>query len=125
MSQAFCLPLLLLGVLLLFPSCERDDLLLLGSWRAVSVEQAGDSLRLNPAEIAFTFRPDNRYLYESTLKYREAGTWRYEAGFLFARDTTSKPESERIVAVELLTVDSLQLLMRADTVKRRVLLLKE
>lgn len=115
---------LLLLCLLLF-HCEREDILLLGSWRAVSVQQEGDSLRLDPQEIAFTFRPDNRYLFESTLRYREAGTWRYESGFLFARDTTSEVSAERVVAVELLTLDSLQLLMRADTVKRRVLLLKE
>lgn len=125
MRKAFWLLLLTCGVLSLCSSCEREDILLLGSWRAVSVAEAGDSLRLNPEEIVFTFRPDNRYLYESTLRYREAGTWRYASGFLFARDTTSQVGSERVVAVELLTADSLQLLMLADTVKRRVLLLKE
>ncbi|MEL7159818.1 MAG: hypothetical protein AAFN92_03600 [Bacteroidota bacterium] len=106
-------------------SCEREDLLLLGSWRAVSAVEAGDSLRLDPAEIAFTFQPDNRYVYESTLRYREAGTWRYENGFLFARDTTTAAKPERVVAVELLTVDSLLLRMRADTAERHILLLRE
>lgn len=106
-------------------SCEREDLLLLGDWRAVSAVEGGDSLRLDPSEIAFTFRPNNRYHYESTLRYQEAGTWRYENGFLFARDTTSAANPERIVAVELLTADSLLLRMRADSAERFILLLRE
>jgi len=117
--------LLFIGLLASLFACEREDLLLLGDWRAVSVEQSGDSLRLDPAEIAFTFRPDNRYVYTSTLRYQEAGTWRYENGFLFARDTTSTANPERIVAVDLLTPDSLQLRMKADTAERTVLLLRE
>lgn len=85
----------------------------------------GDSLHLDPSEIYFSFRPDYRYDFASTLRYREAGTWRFEEGFLFARDTTQPANPERIVAIERLTIDSLVMRMRADSAERLVVLLRE
>ncbi len=84
----------------------------------------GDSLKLDPREITFDFRPDNRYDFTSTLRYHEAGTWRYDSGYLFARDTTQPTNPERVVAIDLLTVDSLVLRMQADTAERYVVLLR-
>ncbi len=106
-------------------ACERDDLLLLGEWQAVSVMQGQDSLRIDPTEIGFVFRPDNRYTFRSTLRYEEAGEWRYQRGFLFAQDTTQADSPERIVAVDKLNADTLEIRMLADTVEQRVLLLKQ
>jgi len=111
--------------LLYLSSCGREDALLLGNWQAVSVTESGDSLRLNPAEIGFTFRPDNRYTFRSTLRYQEAGTWRYDYGYLFARDTTQPQNPERVVAIDKMTPDSLMLRMKADTAERYVLLLRQ
>lgn len=119
--------LLISGLLAVFLlcACGRDDQLLLGSWEATSVTEAGDSVRLNPAEVGFTFRPDNRYLFRSTLRYQEAGTWTYQEGFLRAIDTTQAERPERIVAVEKLTMDSLVIRMNGDTAERVVVLLKQ
>ena len=114
----------LLLVLTFFRCGERDDLLLLGSWRGGLVTENGDSLKLDPREITFDFTPANRYVFTSTLRYREAGTWRYDSGYLFAQDTTQPSNPERVVAVEKLTVDSLVIRMRADTVERLVYLLR-
>lgn len=118
--------LLILSSLLLFTlSCgEREDLLLLGSWQAVSVLEAGDSLRLDPAEIGFDFTANNRYNFRSTLRYTEAGTWRYADGFLFARDTTRSTGEERVVAVEQLTADSLTIRMLAEDKERELVFLR-
>jgi hypothetical protein len=113
--------LLLAGVLL---HCTREEKLLVGDWQAVSVTENGDSLRLNPAEIGFTFREDKRYSFRSTLRYSEAGRWRYDHGFLFATDTTHPGLPERIVAIDRLTLDSLILRMRADSAEREVVLLR-
>lgn len=113
----------LLVVFLLF-ACGRDDQLLLGSWQATSVTEAGDSVRLDPTEVGFTFRPDNRYSFRSTLRYEEAGTWAYQEGFLRATDTTQATRPERIVAVDKLTLDSLVLRMNGDTAERVVVLLR-
>jgi len=118
--------LVLVLVLLLAASCgEREDQLLLGEWQATSVLEAGDSLKLDPAQVGFVFRPDNRYIYRSTLRYEEAGTWRYSAGYLYARDTTHAGAEERIVAVEKLTPDSLEIRMLAGEKERELVFLKQ
>ena len=109
---------------LLFLHCTREDNLLLGEWQGALVTEDGDSLRLDPREITFAFTPDNRYTFTSTLRYREAGTWRFDSGYLFAQDTTQPSNPERIVAVEILTIDSLVLRMQADTAQRLVYLLR-
>ena len=110
----------------LFFACgAREDQLLLGEWQAVQVLEAGDSLKLDPAQVGFLFRPDNRYTFRSTLRYEEAGTWRYTDGFLMARDTTRENSPERVVAVEKLTPDSLQIRMLSDDKERWVTLLRQ
>lgn len=117
----------ILGLLAVFIlcTCGREDELLLGSWQATSVTEAGDSVRLDPTEVGFTFQPDNRYQFRSTLLYTEAGTWTYQDGFLKAVDTTQVAKPERVVAVEKLTPDSLVIRMNGDTAERVVVLLKQ
>lgn len=110
---------------LLSTGCEREDALLLGSWQAVSVTEGGDSVRLDPTQIGFTFTPDNRYRFRSTLRYAEAGNWSYASGQLIANDTTNTDSPRRVVAVTKLTPDSLVLRMRGDTAERVVLLLRQ
>lgn len=115
-----------LAALLFFCSCgEREDLLLLGEWQATSVLEEGDSLQLDPTQLGFVFRPDNRYSYRSTLRYEEAGTWRYAEGFLYAQDTTQADTEERIVAVEKLTKDSLEIRMLAADKERALVFLRK
>ena len=116
-----------LALLVTLPSAcaEPEPLPLVGDWRAVSVTEQGDSLRLDPAEVSFTFGADNRYAFASTLRHREAGTWRYDRGFLIARDTTRADSPERVVAVEKMTADSLELRMMNEGRERLVTLLRE
>ncbi len=116
--------LLLLPCCLLLRCGEREDQLLLGEWQGALVTEEGDSLKLDPREITFDFQPDNRYAFTSTLRYREAGTWRYDNGYLFAQDTTQPTNPERVVSVEKLTLDSLVIRMRSDTSERMVTLLR-
>ena len=106
-------------------ACDRTPSLLVGSWRAVDVREAGDSLRLDPGEIRFHFTDDGRYTYRSTLNYREAGAYRLRDGFLYATDTTGNGAGEYIVAVDVLNQDSLQLRMQGEASERIVLLLRE
>jgi hypothetical protein len=106
-------------------SCEREDRLLLGSWKASSVTEAGDSVRLDPAQINFDFTPDNRYTFQSTLKYKEAGTWTFNQDVLTANDTTRTNTPQRVVAVDKLTLDSLVLRMNGEAAERTVVLLRK
>lgn len=117
--------LLTLSLFLLFACGEREDLLLLGEWQASRVVQGSDSLKLDPAEVGFLFQPNNRYTFRSTLRYREAGTWRYENGFLYARDTTATPPLDRVVAVEKMTMDSLEIRMLSEGEERRLVFLRK
>ena len=104
--------------------CGQETDLLVGEWQGALVTEDGDSLKLDPKEITFDFRPDNRYEFTSTLRYREAGTYRMEEGYLFAQDTTQPTNPERVVAIEKLTHDSLVIRMSADTAQRLVTLLR-
>ncbi len=113
-------------MLCLFCACgDREDRLLLGEWQATQVLEEGDSLKLDPTQVGFLFRPDNRYTFRSTLRYEEAGTWRYTEGFLMAQDTTRADSPERVVAVEKLTPDSLELRMLSEGKERWITLLRE
>ena len=118
-APAFCALLFCL----LTAGCRPDEgALLLGSWDGLSITERGDSLRLDPTEVSFTFYENDRYEFRSTLKYQEAGTYRYEAGYLIANDTTQPDSPQRVVAVDKLTVDSLVIRMRADTAERVLVL---
>lgn len=118
--------LILSFVLCLFFACgEREDKLLLGEWQATQVLEEGDSLKLDPTQVGFLFRPDNRYTFRSTLRYEEAGTWRYSEGFLMAQDTTRGDSPERVVAVEKLTLDSLEIRMLSEGKERGLILLRK
>ncbi len=91
----------------------------------MDIREQGDSMRLQPAEVTFNFRQDGRYRYISTLRYEEAGTYRLQDNYLVARDTSRAGSTDRIVEVELLKADSLQLKMREGDKERRLLSLKE
>ncbi|MGB3800905.1 MAG: hypothetical protein WA952_13905 [Lewinella sp.] len=117
LSLFVCFSLLLL-------QCAEEEDLLIGQWQGALVTENGDSLKLNPREITFDFREDDRYTFTSTLRYQEAGTYRAEEGYLFAQDTTQPTNPERVVAIEKLTVDSLIIRMNADTAQRLVTLLR-
>lgn len=115
----------LLLIFFIFTSCgDGKAKLLLGDWKAVSITEAGDSMRLNTTEVGFSFAPEGIYNYRSTLRYQEAGRYRYENGFLFAQDTTSTGAAERIVAIDKLTQDTMVMRMQQDTVERVMVFLK-
>lgn len=119
------LVLITLNLIFLSSCGEPADRVLVGKWRAVSVTEGADSVRLDPAEVVFEFLSDNRYTFASTLRYREAGTWTYRDGHLMAQDTTNTPAAERVVAVDKVTADSLVLRMNGEMEERIVVLLKE
>lgn len=127
MTSAFLRKLLTGGLLaaavLFMASCQDSRAeLLLGDWQAVSITEAGDSMRLNIPEVGFSFGPTGVYRYRSTLNYQEAGRYRLKKGHLIAQDTTHPNSEERIVAIDKLTTDSLILRMQQDTLERVMVL---
>lgn len=107
---------------MLLSGCQNDQALLYGEWQASSITEAGDSMRLNTDEVRFHFQEDGVYKYYSTLGYQEAGHYRYERKYLFAKDTTQPTGQERVVAIDYLTEDSLIMRMQQDSLTRIMIL---
>ena len=105
-------------------SCEEEDRLLVGDWQATVITLGGDTLPVDASQVGFRFTDTRRYHYRSTLRYEEAGTWRYDNGYLFAQDTTEPDSDQRVAAIELLNVDSLVLRMRSDSLDQIMTLLR-
>ena len=116
----------LLLIFFTFYACDDGRAeLILGDWQAVSITEAGDSMQLNTSDVGFTFAPSGTYNYRSTLRYQEAGRYRYENGYLFAQDTTNTDAQERVVAIDKLTQDTMVMRMQQDSVERVMLFLRE
>ncbi|MCB0611509.1 MAG: hypothetical protein KDD12_27555, partial [Lewinella sp.] len=87
--------------------------------------EEGDTVLVDPAEISLQFRPDDRYLFKSTLNYKEAGTYYLDAQYLFTLDTLNKASTEKAVEIVSLTPDSLHLKMMDNGRERLLKLYKE
>ncbi|MEN0004529.1 MAG: lipocalin family protein [Bacteroidota bacterium] len=93
-------------------SCSSvDDGYIIGTWQAVQVKEEGDPLPINVEEISFTFQDNEAYHYESTLNYREAGSYYIEGNYLYTTDTVNQGSMEKAVEIITLSEDSLQLKM--------------
>jgi len=88
---------------------------LLGRWSAVKVTQADKILVVELSEISLEFTEQGHYTFNSTLDYKEAGTFRFEGDKLITTDTTTHPDDTKIVLVEKLTSDTLRLRMKNET----------
>lgn len=98
---------------------------LVGTWRGALILEEGDTVLVDPAEISLQFRPDDRYLFKSTLNYKEAGTYYLDAQYLFTLDTLNKASTEKAVEIVSLTPDSLHLKMMDNGRERLLKLYKE
>lgn len=115
---------ILITTSILFTACQGhnyDDLA--GNWQAVELTQEGDSLSVDLKEVAFNFNPNGRYEFESTLNYKEAGTFRLEGPYLFSKDTTRSMPKEKAVEIIQLAGDTLILRME-EAQKERIVVLK-
>jgi hypothetical protein len=93
---------------------------LIGEWRGAVVMESGDSLKIDPRIIRFKFNDEEGYRFQSTLNYKESGTYFIDHRFLITTDTLNKASSEKSVEIVVLTHDSLHLKMR-DNGKDRLL----
>lgn len=104
--------LLITGLLASCESVNRKMQLIEGEWEGVVLLEEGDSVLIDPANLAFTFnRTDQTYTYRSTLNYREAGDFYVQSRYLFTRDTLQSDAAEKVVELMHLSADSLHLKM--------------
>lgn len=103
--------LILISLISIAFACKNNNPkpeLLDGQWQGVLMEEAGDSLAIDPSTIGFTFDQETKgYTFKSTLNYQEAGTFYLQTKYLFTIDTLNQASREKSVEVLKLTNDSL------------------
>ncbi len=107
---------------LLLTACGPDrEAIIQGDWQGVLVLEEQDTLPVDPAEIRFRFEP-GVYQYHSTLKYREAGSFRIDRQYLITTDTVNQASTEKAVEIIRLDSDTLELRMMENGKERTLLL---
>ncbi|MFZ2898800.1 MAG: lipocalin family protein [Saprospiraceae bacterium] len=107
--------------LLLLISCSNQrERQLIGAWQAFEITEEGEPLLVKPEEVRFEFQADNTYSYQSTLNYKETGTFRINNNYLLTRELSGAKEPERAVLIERLEADTLVLGMEEQGKKREV-----
>lgn len=118
------LPLLFLLLSLL--ACKKvEEDLLSGSWKGSAILEAGAPLDIDPSNIRLVLDPDGAYRYESTLNYREAGTYFLDQQYLYTMDTINQASTEKAVEIMLLSPDSLHLRMNEAGKERLLKMVRE
>ena len=116
-SISFMLTLVALTV---FTACTTyKDHLLLGEWQAIQLLEEGKPLEIDIDEIRLKFN-GSAYTFNSTLNYKEAGSYFVDDSYLFTTDTVNLASTEKAVEIVSLTNDTLVLKMR-DRGKERLL----
>ena len=117
--------LLLIGFLFVASCTNEKEKLLPGNWQATEVLEEGEPLAVPVADIRFDFFEDGTYIYNSTLNYKEAGTYSIQSNLLYTLDTVNQASVEKAVRIELLTQDSLHLQMKEQGKSRLLKLVRE
>jgi len=114
-----------LGICLLFLACEQNlpKEELYGIWQAVDLTEEDKPLAINLEEIKLSFKAQT-YTFESTLQYKEAGTYRLQTNLLLTKDTLKENVLEKGIEISRLTKDSLFIRMNEQGKERRLTMVK-
>lgn len=99
-------------------SVEKGQIL--GQWQGVSITEKGTELGIDTKEIQLNFLSANTYTYQSTLNYREAGSYHLDKKYLYTTDTLNQASTKKAVEILMLNEDSLHLRMM-ETGQERIL----
>jgi hypothetical protein len=108
------------AMLLLAACANQRERQLLGAWQAFEITEEGELLPVKPEEVRFEFRAGHTYSYQSTLNYKETGSFRIHKGYLLTRELSGVSEPERAVFIERLEADTLVLGMEDQGKQREV-----
>ena len=121
----FTLRLLIIAGTLFVSACGEDnEKLLYGQWNASQITEEGQTLNVDLSEIQFNFRPDGSYEFQSTLNYREAGSFNLDNNVLYTLDTVNLESVEKTVQLVYLSEDTLRLIMNSSGKTRMLELFK-
>ncbi len=102
-------------------SCANERApLLIGNWQCAEITEEGVALKINFADVKFRFDETGFYQYQSTLAYKEEGTYRLQRDLLYTTDTLDKTAVEKVVRITSITVDSMYLKMN-DSGRERIM----
>ena len=102
-------------------ACQSYEVdLLSGTWNGSAILEANEPLGIDPSDIKLMLQADGSYRYESTLNYKEAGSYYLEQQYLYTMDTLNQASTEKAVEIVLLTEDSLHIRMN-ESGKERLL----
>ncbi len=91
--------------------CGVDDRSIRGRWQAKNFFDGGQTVPADLAEVQLELAANERYLFQSMGRYREAGLWHCSGKYLILNDTTSENPSEKILKVLYQGADSLKIKM--------------
>ncbi|MEL6925641.1 MAG: hypothetical protein AAFO94_16470 [Bacteroidota bacterium] len=119
---------LLLTLLLFLGACQPNDTrpeLLRGQWQGIAFTESADSVKLDPSEITFDFRPNGVYHYTSTLNYKEAGSYKLDGAILYTTDTVWRVTGEKAVEIAFEGKDTLLVNMNRDGIDQQLLMRRQ
>ena len=114
--------LFFLSLLSACQSISKEDLY--GVWQAVDLTEEGTPLDVNLSEISLSFG-EQEYEFNSTLNYREAGSYYLQASLLVTKDTLQVNGVEKGIEISKLYKDSLFLRMNEEGKERRLVLVRK
>lgn len=95
-------------------ACSVQEKDLAGSWQATAFYENGQSVASKLDSVALWLTPQGGYAFRSQGFYREAGSYRVSAKYLFLTDTTQIPAKEHIVRILYISADTLKIRMSHD-----------
>jgi len=109
----------IIASLFLLCGCDNPNKkLLIGKWQADKILEENKPLEVDFSSINFNFTEAGMYNYQSTLDYREAGSYYLQSNLLYTLDTLNEASMEKAVKITKLTQDSLFLKMNEDGKER-------
>lgn len=100
--------------LLLCIGCNNWDEEIVGEWQAYFISVDGQELEMDYAPVNFLFTKEGQYVFNSTINYKEAGSFYLNGDILFTLDTLNTASTEKAVQVVNVTQDSLFLKMMTN-----------
>ncbi len=101
-----------------------DEKLLVGKWQAFELLENEEVVDLDLSPVYFEFSANERYHFQSTLKFSESGRYYTMGHLLYTTDTTTTEAFEKAVKIVQLNQDSMSFLMNDQGVGKQLRLVR-
>jgi len=93
--------IILLGILYLTGCSNPYETQIIGDWTATKITEEGEELNVDAQEVQLSLKTNGDYSYNSTLKYKEAGSWFLDENLLFTNDTVHKAGQKAVMILSV------------------------